>query len=76
VIPETYVVRIYRRPAGRPQSLIGLVESAGGDGQAPFRTLSEMAAILSEPHLYLRAPDPGGAPASPDPAQPLPKPPA
>ncbi len=47
---DSYIVRMYRRDAENPESLVGLVETVGEDEKRSFHTVSELVAILSEPH--------------------------
>lgn len=47
---DSYIVRMYRRDAENPEELVGLVEIVGDDGKRPFHNMSELMAILSEPH--------------------------
>lgn len=47
---DSYIVRMYRRDAENPEKLVGLVEIVGDDGKRSFRNMSELMAILSEPH--------------------------
>ena len=43
---ESYVVRIYRRDAGSPQSLVGLVELVEVGKEKTFTNFEELRAIL------------------------------
>jgi hypothetical protein len=45
---ESYVIRIYRRPAGGGHGLVGLVEAEGIGGQRRFGSVEELWAILVE----------------------------
>jgi hypothetical protein len=45
---ESYVIRIYRRPAGGGHGLVGLVEAEGVGGQRRFSNVEELWAILVE----------------------------
>lgn len=47
---DSYIVRMYRRDAENPEELVGLVEIVGDDGKLPFHNMSELMAILAEPH--------------------------
>lgn len=47
---DSYIVRMYRRDAENPENLVGLVETVGEDEKRSFHTVSELVAILSEPH--------------------------
>lgn len=49
---DSYIVRMYRRDAESPENLVGLVEIVGDEGKRPFRNMSELMAILSEPHPH------------------------
>jgi hypothetical protein len=53
--PETFIVRIYRRGGRRSHETIGLVETPGSTRQAHFRSLAELAVILSAPRAHMRA---------------------
>ena len=54
---ESYVIRIYRRPAGGGHGLVGLVEAEGIGGQRRFSTVEELWEILAE----YSSDTPGGA---------------
>jgi hypothetical protein len=43
---ESYVVRIYRRDAGSPQNLVGLVELVDINEEKSFVSFDELRAIL------------------------------
>jgi len=43
---ESYVVRIYRRDAGSPQNLVGLVELVEVGREKAFTNFEELRAIL------------------------------
>lgn len=47
---DSYIVRMYRRDADNPENLVGLVETVGEEEKRAFHSLSELTAILSEPH--------------------------
>jgi len=47
---DSYIVRMYRRDADNPESLVGLVETVGEEAKRPFHSVSELVAILSESH--------------------------
>ena len=51
---ENYIVRLYRRDDANPENLVGLIETVGADKTRPFHTVSELVAILSEPHTLER----------------------
>jgi hypothetical protein len=56
---ESYIVRLYRRDTTNPEKLVGLIETVGVDKTRTFHTVSELVAILSEPHALERtAPQP------------------
>jgi len=52
---DSYIVRLYRRDVHNPENLVGLVETVGEADQRPFHTMSELMAILSEPHSSVTA---------------------
>ncbi len=54
MLPEVYVVRIYRRRRGRSFQLVGRVEAPGGRRCARFESLAELVAILRTPRTHLR----------------------
>lgn len=45
---ENYIVRIYRRDEYQPDGIVGLLEAVETGEIQPFRTLSELTAILAE----------------------------
>lgn len=45
-VPESYVVRIYRRSPNSPGRVAGTVEIVGAGGERSFRTLRELQRIL------------------------------
>jgi len=47
---DSYIVRMYRRDADNPESLVGLVETVGEEVKRPFHSVGELVAILSESH--------------------------
>jgi len=49
---ESYIVRLYRRDTTNPEKLVGLIETVGLDKTRSFHTVSELVAILSEPHVF------------------------
>ena len=51
---ENYIIRLYRRDAANPKNLVGLIETVGLEKTRPFHTVSELVAILSEPHALER----------------------
>lgn len=48
VLPKSYVIRIYRRPAGGTLGLVGLVEAEGTGRQRHFSSVEELWEILAE----------------------------
>ena len=62
--PETYIVRVYRRNAGPPKQIAGLVETPGGSLSASFASLAELAAILEAPKTHLRRSEAAESPDS------------
>lgn len=55
-IPETYIVRVYRRSITPAVQLVGTVETPGGSRSAAFTNLTELATILDAPGEHLREP--------------------
>lgn len=51
---ESYIIRLYRRDTTNPENLIGLIETVGLEKTRSFHTISELVAILSEPHALER----------------------
>jgi len=51
---ESYIVRLYRRDATNSENLVGLIETVGLDKTRSFHTVTELVAILSEPHALER----------------------
>ena len=47
---DSYIIRMYRRDAENPENLVGLVETVGEGEKRSFHSVSELVAILSEPH--------------------------
>jgi hypothetical protein len=47
MLPNNYIVRIYRFEEENPKGLVGIVEEAGVDGNRAFRDLEELWEILS-----------------------------
>jgi hypothetical protein len=43
---ESYIVRIYRRDAGRSTRVHGIVEQVGTDSRRSFRSMHELVAAL------------------------------
>ena len=60
---ESYVVRIYRRPAGGSQDIVGLVTAEGTETSRSFCNVEELWRILAE-----RPSRPAGGPPVPPPA--------
>jgi len=54
MVPEVYVVRVYRRRLGRRVQLVGRVEAPGGSRYARFASLADLAAILGAPRMHLK----------------------
>jgi hypothetical protein len=46
-VPESYVVRIYRRSARAPARVAGTVEAIGRGGERSFKSLRELQRILA-----------------------------
>ncbi len=46
---ETYIVRIYRRKEGEPETFIGDVEKAGVDERKVFHNSNSLLEILTTP---------------------------
>jgi hypothetical protein len=44
---ENYILRIYRRDECQPDAVVGLVEPVESGEIQPFRTLTELKAILA-----------------------------
>jgi hypothetical protein len=67
MLPETYIVRVYRRSsAARGGELVGHVETPEGKRCASFRSALELSAILERPRDYLEDSESDlGAPESP-----------
>jgi hypothetical protein len=55
VVPETYIVRIYRRSAELPDQLAGRVETPNGTLGAAFATLAELTSILGAPKTHFQS---------------------
>jgi hypothetical protein len=49
---ESYVVRIYRRDAGSPQNLVGLVELVDVNEEKSFVSFDELRAILVNKQVH------------------------
>jgi len=54
VIPEIYIIRLYRRLPQQLQRIAGLVETPNGSRCASFASLAELTAILGAPRTHLR----------------------
>lgn len=55
MLPEIYIVRIYRRKSRDPRQLVGLVETPGGSRIARFASLADLSAILGTPRTHLKS---------------------
>lgn len=53
MVPEVYIVRVYRRCSGPPLVISGRIETPGGGLCASFTSLAELAAIIEAPHAHL-----------------------
>jgi hypothetical protein len=51
---QTYIVRIYRRGRTGNGDILGVVETATGGWQRPFRSAEELMSILAAPHARRR----------------------
>jgi hypothetical protein len=45
-ILESYIVRVYGRLQGDPESLVGVVEFVSGGAQHAFRGIAELSSLL------------------------------
>jgi hypothetical protein len=64
MIPETYIVRIYRRTGGPQQQIAGSIETPSGASCAGFASLTELMAILGAPKAHLQPAAPSDAAGS------------
>ena len=64
MIPETYIVRIYRRTGGAQQQIAGSIETPSGASCAGFASLTELIAILGTPKAHLEPGAPSNASGS------------
>jgi hypothetical protein len=54
LIPETYIVRVYRRAITPSVQVAGTIETPGGARSAAFANLTELTTILDAPDDHLR----------------------
>jgi len=50
---ESYVVRIYRRNAGAPEKILGIIEEVGSGDKKTFKNFDELWMALIFPHREL-----------------------
>ncbi len=55
---ETYILRVYRRLADQPNSLVGILQSVQSREEFPFRSFAELRVLLLSSH--------NGAPEGPN----------
>jgi hypothetical protein len=63
MIPETYIVRIYRRTGGPQQQIAGSIETPGAFCKG-FASLTELIAILGTPKSHLQPAPPSDTSSS------------
>ena len=54
MIPETYIVRVYRRVITPSVQVAGMIETPSGARSAIFANLTELTTILDAPDEHLR----------------------
>jgi hypothetical protein len=66
MVPEAYIVRIYRRCSGPPIVIAGRIEIPAGGLCASFTSLAELTAIIEAPDAHLCQPEVPQSPGIPE----------
>ena len=64
MMPETYIVRIYRRIGGTQPEIAGSIETPSGALCVGFASLAELMTILGAPKAHLQPAPPSDASGS------------